>query len=330
MIGLKNSYEIAYNGTENECRFELYADTAADLQGVTHFDGIKIQMGSECTDISTGDKYLLNGSGVWVLQPSENMWVNVYTKEQVDTMYNTLYQTMLYYHTVQTSTDGTITFYAFAGFVGSLTIYGNGQQNGTPSPDNIIIPDFCGEFYGTDWTIPITCAGQTVPVYLGQTQTVRRVKKYEFTGQEADLQLQAAIAGTNAIQIPTTINDYKREPFICSHMIVTNSSSGSQTHGFYGQKLTLCFALSMGLDTLEKMRDYLQQQYAAGTPVTVWYILATPETAIVNEPLAKIGDYADVLPLSDVLAPIPTVDGENTLTIDTAITPSKIEISGER
>lgn len=86
MIGLKNSFEIAYNGTENECRFELYADTAADLQGLTHFDGIKIQMGSECTDISTGDKYLLNGSGVWVLQPSANAWQNVYTKSETDTL----------------------------------------------------------------------------------------------------------------------------------------------------------------------------------------------------------------------------------------------------
>lgn len=86
MIGLKTSYEIAYNGTENECRFELYADTAADLQGLTHIDGIKIQMGSECTDIATSDKYILNGSGVWVLQPSANAFANVYTKSETDTL----------------------------------------------------------------------------------------------------------------------------------------------------------------------------------------------------------------------------------------------------
>ena len=84
MIGLKTSYEIAYNGTENECRFELYADSASDLQGLTHYDGIKIQMGSECTTISTGDKYILNGSGVWVEQPNENTWENVYTKAELE------------------------------------------------------------------------------------------------------------------------------------------------------------------------------------------------------------------------------------------------------
>lgn len=86
MISVKNSYEIAYNGTENECRFELYADTAAEMVGVTHYDGIKIQMGSEFTDISTGDKYLLNGSGVWVLQPSDRAFSNVYTKSETDTL----------------------------------------------------------------------------------------------------------------------------------------------------------------------------------------------------------------------------------------------------
>lgn len=44
----------------------------------------------------------------------------------------------------------------------SVSIIGNGQQTGTPSPDNIIMPDFCGKLVGTNWTIPITCGGQTV------------------------------------------------------------------------------------------------------------------------------------------------------------------------
>ena len=59
----------------------------------------------------------------------------------------------------------------------SLSMLGNTQQTGTPSADNIIMPTFCGKLVGADWTIPITCAGQTTPVYLGQVSTVRRVKK---------------------------------------------------------------------------------------------------------------------------------------------------------
>ena len=89
MIGLKNSFEIAYNGTENECRFELYADTASELQSLTHFDDIKIQMGSECTVIDTGDKFLLNGSGTWILQPSAQSQIifpDMYSKTETDAL----------------------------------------------------------------------------------------------------------------------------------------------------------------------------------------------------------------------------------------------------
>lgn len=163
----------------------------------------------------------------------------------------------------------------------------------------------------------------TTPVYLGEIQTTRKVKKYEFTGQEADLRMQLVITATNAVQAPTTISDYKREPFICSHMEVTSSSGASSTHGFYGQELTLCFDFAMGLDTLEKVRTYLQQQYAAGTPVCVWYVLATETTSVVNEPLRKIGDYADSVTASN----IPTTAGGIEFDVDTSLKPSEVSLT---
>lgn len=79
-----SSSEIEWTGTENAARFDLFADTAADLTGLTHFDNIKILSGSRAKDISTGDKYLINSAGVWVLQPSDNAFVNVYTKTEID------------------------------------------------------------------------------------------------------------------------------------------------------------------------------------------------------------------------------------------------------
>jgi len=173
------------------------------------------------------------------------------------------------------------------------------------------------------YKIPISTV-QTTNIYLGSISSTRKIKKYVFTGQEADLRIPAAITATNAIQAPTTMSDYEREPFICSHMQVTNSSSGSSTHGYYGQYLTLCFALSMGLDTLDKARTYLQQQYANGTPVTVWYVLSEPTTGIVNEPLMKIGDYADSISNA---ASIPTTEGANTITVDTTVQPSEVTMT---
>jgi len=80
-----SSSEIEWDGAENAARFELFADTAADLTGLTHFDGIKILSGSSAKDISTGDKYIINSAGVWVLQPS-TLFQNVYTKTEIDAL----------------------------------------------------------------------------------------------------------------------------------------------------------------------------------------------------------------------------------------------------
>jgi hypothetical protein len=78
---------------------------------------------------------------------------------------------------------------------------------------------------------------------------------------------------------------------------------------------------------IDDFKSYLAAQYAAGTPVTVWYVLAEPETAIVNEPLAKIGDYADELSSADAGVTITTTEGQNTLTVDTDLQPSEMTIT---
>ena len=73
-------------------------------------------------------------------------------------------------------------------------------------------------------------------------------------------------------------------------------------------------------------KSYLAQQYAAGTPVTVWYVLSTEETAVVNEPLMKIGDYADTLSMEQAGVRIPTANGSTTLDVETTVKPSEVYI----
>ena len=334
-------YEIVnvqYTGTYNNAGTsipavlgEFRASSAADLPA-QNVD-CHIICGCDGLDIATGDKYIWNGTA-WVLQPSDRAFSNVYTKPEIDSMVTAIYQTMMYYHTEQQSDDGTITFYTLGGNVGSLAIYGNGQQNGTPSPYNIIIPDFCGTLDGTDWTIPITCAGQTVPVYLGQTQTVRKIRKLVLTGEE---NWQRA-SGT--MYLSELAFDYKRSPsnvtYICSHYGTTpqvNSAGSvvdgtmSMAHDSNNQRL---YIRDTAFSSAADFKSYIATQYAAGNPVTVWYVLAEPTTGIVNEPLAKIGDYADELHSTDAGVSIPTVKGQNTLTVDTELPPCKIIISGER
>lgn len=86
MLSLKSSDEIAYNGSNNICRMDLFADTASDLTGVTTFDSIVLLAGSSALDISTGDLYRMQSDGTWILQPGTGAFANVYTKSEIDTM----------------------------------------------------------------------------------------------------------------------------------------------------------------------------------------------------------------------------------------------------
>lgn len=185
------------------------------------------------------------------------------------------------------------------------------------------------EPYG--YAIPISCAGQTVPVYLGQTQTVRRIKKRVFTGQESwSLNVETRVFYTFAIP------DFLATDGItcmCSHYPAQNNAPGVGSV----QNKHVCFRTSTynqfylkdtDFDSTDALKAYIAQQYAAGTPVCVWYVLATPETGIVNEPLCKIGDYADELHSTDAGVSIPTAKGDNTLTVDTDLPPSSVSITG--
>lgn len=87
-VSIEQSYDIVFNGTDNESRFDLFIDSAADLSGLTYLDSIKIAQGSKATDISTGDIYRMTSGGSWIMQPSDNRFVNVYTKSETDAIVN--------------------------------------------------------------------------------------------------------------------------------------------------------------------------------------------------------------------------------------------------
>lgn len=185
------------------------------------------------------------------------------------------------------------------------------------------------EPYG--WKIPITCAGQTVPVYLGQTQTVRRIKKLVLTGEE---NITFASEDTNRLVGFFTIPGMgmkSDETGYCNILLWKNNYSQSEYNRIVASGSTR-FYLSLEKSilpeqTIDGFKSYLASEYAAGTPVTVWYVLATPTTGIVNEPLAKIGDYADELHSEDAGVTIPTARGNNVLTIDSDLQPSEMTIT---
>lgn len=375
MIGLKNSYEIAYNGTENECRFELYADTAADLQGLTHFDGIKIQMGSECTDIATGDKYILNGSGAWILQPKDNAFTNVYTKAEIDNMSNVIYQTMLYYHTAQESSDGSITFYTLGTPVGSLTIYGNGQQTGTPTPDNPVMPTFCGVR-----TANVMPAGENKIVSNnGITFESDGNGRYHIHGTATEY-ASARFYLVSGFTTPISISKGGQGTL----SLFNSQATSAATFGFYNGRTKVDDWSMTSQDRTSTAYNTLGNKYVDSVIITVASgstvdITITPEltndgvlpsrfepygykipltcagqtnNVYLSAPLRKAIDGSDAVDTLDsagtltrnvdengdaLVTPttetidvpaIPTVKGENTLTVDTELPPSLIEISG--
>lgn len=215
----------------------------------------------------------------------------------------------------------------------SLTIKGNGQQSGTPSPQNIVPFDGCGgwDSDANSYKIPLTCASQTTPLYLGEVSTTRRIKKLVLTGEESGyLQLSE----NNIFAIRGVLNQAPELLLVggyCTHYkynnVVSSLSQNMSNGDFVLNKIVDDYSFSIKDDSLlsaAELRQYIAQQYAAGTPVTVWYVLAEPTTAIVNEPLMKIGDYADELTTT---TPIPTARGSNTLTVDATVQPSEVSIT---
>ena len=180
------------------------------------------------------------------------------------------------------------------------------------------------EPYG--YKIPISSAGQTTPVYLGEVETTRKIKKLVLTGQENWL----AASGTEERTVSyISITDAGDSLCLCSHIKYKSSYSASDRNQILLRNLDNRLYIGIDVDIaadLSTFKTWLQQQYAAGTPVCVWYVLANEETGIVNEPLMKIGDYADTLSKAQAGVDIPTTNGSNTLTFDTTLQPSNVNI----
>ena len=203
-------------------------------------------------------------------------------------------------------------------------ISGNTTQNGTPTPDSPIMPEGCGELEAGQYKIPISSNSTTTPVYLGEVESTRQIKKLVLDGTEN------WDKGTYAFySVITGIAAYK--PVLCTHyQYYEGSSSGapidSISTGSGGGSAIWIKTQNHGDTTVEQWKSYLAAQYAAGTPVTVWYVLATEETAVVNEPLMRIGDYADTLSKAQALVSIPTNNGSTTVDVDTTVKPSEVYI----
>lgn len=168
------------------------------------------------------------------------------------------------------------------------------------------------EPYG--YKIPISSANTATHVYLGEVESTRRIKKLVLDSTENWNE------GTSNYYIFINVSG-KGNGIPNSTALSTHTESGVVVNS---NGTALFFKKSVFVhSSLADFKTYLAQQYAAGTPVTVWYVLATEETGIVNEPLMKIGEYADTL--SNVS--IPVTAGGDTLSVGTTVQPSEVTVN---
>lgn len=133
---------------------------------------------------------------------------------------------------------------------------------------------------------------------LATGQITRNIKNLVLTGNETwakDLSSDYLYYANRSTLISDSIS---KPPIQCSHLESKSlysviSNIGINTNNDYNS-----IYLNFGADimnaqpsgnTVEGLKEYIAAQYAAGTPVTIWYVLAEPETEQITVPSGLTG-----------------------------------------
>ena len=225
------------------------------------------------------------------------------------------------------------------------TVVGNERQTGTPTPSAPIQPQECGDlvetgYHAGEYAVPITLAGQTQNIYLSEPlrkigdygdtvssdgTVTRRVKKLVLTWEEDwyiaveethlfGVQELPEFDGNEFVPRAIAICDRYNYNSVQSGIDAATANGDFALQHYVSPDGTIIknniFIKDSRFETESDLKTYLQQQYAAGTPVTVWYVLATAQTETVTVP---------------TLTP---TKGSNTLTVGTTLAPSSVSITG--
>ena len=181
------------------------------------------------------------------------------------------------------------------------------------------------------YKLDIKSDNTTTPVYLGEVETTRKIKKLVLDGTES------WTYESEYTRFYTEMSDFitqgtRRTQFYLSHYqcisdgrpiaeVPNNAAYSGQINDLDKHKI---YIKTDAYNTVADFKTYLQQQYANGTPVTIWYILTNETTTTLNEPLRKIGNYADLVSGTNlsVIAQSPT-----TIDVDTSLKPSEMDLT---
>ena len=134
---------------------------------------------------------------------------------------------------------------------------------------------------------------------LSKTEEIRVVKELVLTGEEN------WHAQYNGFTLSVT-KQSGRDTVLSTHYKASTSTSIDK--GVYSESTNVILIFDSDYTTLADFKAYLAAQYAAGTPVKVYYVMQTPETKTV-EPVE-----------------IPTINDTTVIDVDTKVEPSDIYI----
>lgn len=179
------------------------------------------------------------------------------------------------------------------------------------------------------YKIPVTCAGQTSPIYLSEplrkigdyADTVssdgtvtRRIGVIEVNGSNiGGFEVVSGLTSIAKMRLTDIQSSDLQYAFLCSHFAVRRAGepwTAGLVYNSYSAYYNLHFGLPIDIEDISAAREWFNAKYSNGTPVTVWYVLATPTTETITAPT------------------IPTAKGANTLTVDTTLQPSAVSVTG--
>ena len=179
------------------------------------------------------------------------------------------------------------------------------------------------EPYG--YKIPILCGNTTTNVHLGEVQSTRQIKKLVLTGEETGWNTNGS--GDNKFFYFPVVNEtVSGTTAFCNQYTQENIGSSTTDVGI-GFAGTTQFRIRPNnpsqYTALSDFTNYVKGLYQSGTPIIIWYVLATPTTTTLNEPIRKIGNYADSVSVTG----IPTTGTAESFDVDTTLKPSEVQLT---
>ncbi len=240
------------------------------------------------------------------------------------------------------TTVGTVpmTFRSSAGFINQYQIWGNIQQNGTPAPENPVEVQGVGKLitegeYSGKYEIPVVTRSEnqepvTTSIFLGEPlykgdyiiKDKSGGKVHRKWGVKVFDGTENIIFDSERKRFYNNIIDLKTAPYARLVRIYNNFYTVLyNTEPFdikfdnviyVGSMEKIIYIHDKRFTTTDDFKSFLASEYAKGTPVTVYYPLATPTEEEIELP------------------DIPTIKGWNIVDVATDVKPEKISLTYRR